>query len=54
MADSNKRFGEVLSDEVIPVEAFLERITQILPLHPKGCEGAVAGMLCLISIDPVC
>ena len=51
---SNKRFGEVLSDEVFLNKAYLKRMTRIRSLLRKGWEGADAGGPCLISIDPVC
>jgi hypothetical protein len=54
MTGTNKRFGEVLSDEVFLNKAFLKRITQIHSLLRKGYEVAAAGRPCLISIDPVC
>ena len=51
---SNKRFGEVLSDEVYLDKANSKRMTQARSLLRKGCESADAGGPCLISVEPVC
>lgn len=54
MTDSNKKFGELLSEKVFLNQPFLELMTQIHSLLRKGFQGAVAGRRCLLSVAPVC
>lgn len=54
MTDSNKRFGEVLSDEVYLDKANSKQMTQARSQLRKGCESADAGGTCSISVEPAC